>query len=102
VVGLHGNAGQSGYATSKAALVGLTKSLAREVGKRGITVNAVAPGIIDTAMLEGTAAETLADQVPTGRTGTPEEVAAVITFLCSPQAAYVNGTVVQVDGGLFA
>jgi 3-oxoacyl-[acyl-carrier protein] reductase len=102
VVGLHGNAGQANYAASKAGLVGLTKSLAREVGKRGITVNAVAPGVIDTAMLSGTAAEELAAQVPAARLGTPEEVAAAIAFLCSPDAAYVNGTVLQVDGGLFA
>ena len=102
VVGLHGNAGQVNYAASKAALVGMTKALAREVGKRGITVNAVAPGFVATAMTQDLDAEALAASVPAGRLGTPEEVAAVIGFLCSPEAAYVNGTVVQVDGGLFA
>lgn len=102
VVGLHGNPGQANYAASKAGLVGLTKSLAREVGKRGITVNAVAPGFIDTAMTEGMLAEGLRERIPADRLGTPEEVAAVVAFLCSEAAGYVNGTVLQVDGGLFA
>lgn len=102
VVGLHGNAGQANYAASKAGLVGLTKSLAREVGKRGITVNAVAPGFITTAMTEDVDAASFADRIPAGRLGEAEEVAAAIAFLCSDQASYVNGTVLQVDGGLFA
>lgn len=102
VVGLHGNAGQANYAASKAGLVGLTKSLAREVGKRGITVNAVAPGFITTAMTADVGAEGLADRIPTGRLGEPDEVAAAIAFLCSDAASYINGTVLQVDGGLFA
>jgi 3-oxoacyl-[acyl-carrier protein] reductase len=102
VVGLHGNAGQANYAASKAGLVGLTKSLAREVGKRGITVNAVAPGFVATAMTQGLDTSQVIDQIPAGRLGTPEEVAAVVAFLCSDAAAYVNGAVVQVDGGLFA
>ena len=102
VVGLHGNPGQANYAASKAGLVGLTKSLAREVGKRGITVNAVAPGFIQTAMTAGVEADDVVARVPAGRLGTPEEVAAVVAFLCSDAAAYVNGAVVQVDGGLFA
>jgi 3-oxoacyl-[acyl-carrier protein] reductase len=102
VVGLHGNAGQVNYAASKAAMVGMTKALAREVGKRGITVNAVAPGFISTAMTEGLDADALAASVPSGRLGTPEDVAGAIAFLCSDAAAYVNGTVLQVDGGLFA
>ncbi len=102
VVGLHGNAGQTAYAAAKAGLVGMTKALAREVGKRGITVNAVAPGFIQTAMTQNLDAEGFADRIPAGRLGTPEEVAAVIAFLCSPEASYVNGAVVVVDGGLFA
>lgn len=102
VVGLHGNAGQANYAASKAGLIGLTKSLAREVGKRGITVNAVAPGFIETAMTAGIDATDHLARVPVGRLGSPEEVAAVIAFLCADAAAYVNGAVVQVDGGLFA
>ncbi|MGI8876554.1 MAG: 3-oxoacyl-ACP reductase FabG [Egibacteraceae bacterium] len=100
VVGLYGNPGQANYAASKAGLVGLTKALAREVGKRGITVNAVAPGFIETAMTAEIDAG--AFQIPAGRLGTPEEVAAVIGFLCGDAATYVNGAVVQVDGGLFA
>jgi len=102
VVGLHGNAGQVNYATSKAALVGMTKTLAREVGKRGITVNAIAPGFIDTAMTAQMDADAIIERIPAGRLGTAEEVGAVARFLCSPDASYVNGTVVQVDGGLFA
>ena len=102
VVGLHGNAGQVNYATSKAALVGMTKTLAREVGKRGITVNAVAPGFIETAMTEQIDSKALIERIPAARLGTAEEVAAVVRFLCSPHASYVNGAVVQVDGGLFA
>ena len=102
VVGLHGNAGQANYAASKAGLVGLTKTLAREVGKRGITVNAVAPGFIETAMTAGIELSDHLVRVPAGRLGTADEVASVIAFLCSDAAAYVNGAVVQVDGGLFA
>jgi len=101
-VGLHGNAGQTAYAASKAGLVGLAKSLAREVGKRGITVNAVAPGFVETAMTQRLDLDAVIGQVPAGRVGTPDDLAAVIEFLCSDAAAYVNGTVVQVDGGLFA
>lgn len=102
VVGLHGNPGQANYAASKAAVVGLAKSLAREVGKRGITVNVVAPGFIETAMTEQLDAEGLLDRIPAGRLGTPDEIAAAIAFLSGPDAGYINGTVLQVDGGLFA
>ena len=102
VVGLHGNAGQANYAASKAGLVGLTKSLAREVGKRNITVNAVAPGFISTAMTDEVDTSDMLDRIPAGRLGEAEEIAAAIAFLCSDEAAYVNGTVLQVDGGLFA
>jgi 3-oxoacyl-[acyl-carrier protein] reductase len=102
VVGLHGNAGQANYAASKAALVGMTKSIAREVGRRGITANVVAPGFIETAMTEAVDASGLVERVPAGRLGTVDEVAAAVRFLCSPEATYVNGAVLQVDGGLFA
>ena len=102
VVGLHGNPGQANYAASKAAVIGLSKSLAREVGKRGITVNVVAPGFIETAMTQDLDATAIAGQVPAGRLGKAGEVAAAVAFLCSPSASYINGAVVQVDGGLFA
>jgi 3-oxoacyl-[acyl-carrier protein] reductase len=102
VVGLHGNPGQANYAASKAALVGVTKTLAREVGKRNITVNAVAPGFVATAMTAAVDPGELLARIPAARLGTAEDVAAVVAFLCSDAAAYVNGAVVQVDGGLFA
>jgi 3-oxoacyl-[acyl-carrier protein] reductase len=103
VVGLYGNAGQSHYAASKAGVVGFTRSVAKEYGGRGITANVVAPGYIATAMTEGFSEEAqrqLLQQIPAGRAGTPEEVAAVVSFLASADAAYVNGQVIAVDGGM--
>jgi 3-oxoacyl-[acyl-carrier protein] reductase len=98
-----GAGGQTNYAASKAGLIGLTRSIAREYGGRGITANVVAPGPIDTDMFAATpddARAVLAAQVPVGRIGTPDEVAAAVTFLASEAAAYVTGAVLPVDGGL--
>jgi 3-oxoacyl-[acyl-carrier protein] reductase len=101
VVGLRANAGQSNYAAAKAGLIALTKTSAIEVARRGITINAVAPGWIDTEMTEGVNQELLA-AVPARRAGTPEEVAACVRFLVSDKASYVTGAVLSVDGGLAA
>ena len=104
VVGVAGNAGQCNYAAAKAGILGFTKSLAREVAPRGITVNAVAPGFIDTdmtAQLDAATRESLLNQVPLGRLGRPEEVAAVVAFLASPAAAYVTGETIHVNGGMY-
>lgn len=103
VSGVMGTAGQANYAASKAGLVGFTRAVARELAPRGVTCNAVLPGPIDTDMTAGLAAERraeLARAVPLGRFGTPGEVAAVVTFLCSEAASYVTGAVVAIDGGL--
>jgi 3-oxoacyl-[acyl-carrier protein] reductase len=103
VSGLSGNAGQANYAAAKAGIVGFTKSVAKEVGSRGITVNAVAPGFIETDMTDGIAEagrELARGQITLGRFGTPEEVSAAVGYLASEQAAYVTGQVLVVDGGL--
>ncbi|MGH9440921.1 MAG: 3-oxoacyl-[acyl-carrier-protein] reductase [Thermoanaerobaculia bacterium] len=104
VVGLMGNAGQANYASAKAGLVGLTKSLAREVGSRNITVNAVAPGYIATSMTEkmtDAAKQALESQIPLQRLGAPDDIAAAVAFLASDEASYVTGHVLNVSGGLY-
>jgi 3-oxoacyl-[acyl-carrier protein] reductase len=99
--GLRANPGQANYAAAKAGLIALTKTAAVEVARRGITVNAVAPGLIDTDMIAELSKDLL-DAIPARRVGTPEEVAACVRFLASDEAAYVTGAVLSVDGGLAA
>lgn len=104
VVGVSGNPGQANYVASKAGLIGLTKSLAKELGSRNITVNAVAPGYIETDMtasLSEKAREAMVAQVPLGRAGAPEDVAETVRFLASGHAAYITGQVIQVNGGMY-
>jgi 3-oxoacyl-[acyl-carrier protein] reductase len=104
VVGVMGNAGQANYAASKAGVIGLTKSLAREVAGREVTVNCVAPGYIMTAMTEGlpeAVKKALLEMIPMKRMGTPEDVAQAVKFLLSDQAAYITGQVIHVNGGMY-
>jgi 3-oxoacyl-[acyl-carrier protein] reductase len=104
VVGFTGNPGQANYAAAKAGIVGFSKSLAREVGSRNITVNCVAPGFIETDMTRALAEEQvkrLVESVPLGRLGRVDDVAAAVAFLCSPAAAYITGATLHVNGGMF-
>jgi 3-oxoacyl-[acyl-carrier protein] reductase len=103
VVGLMGNAGQANYAAAKAGIIGFTKSVAREIGSRSVTVNAVAPGFIDTeltAVLSEDMREGLKKQIPLGRLGSPEDVAGLVVFLASDQASYITGQTFNCDGGM--
>jgi len=104
VVGFTGNPGQVNYSSTKSALIGFTKSLAREVGKRGITVNAVAPGFIDTPMtqiLNESQREIIIKQIPLGRMGSAEDIANSVAFLASKEASYITGSILHVNGGMF-
>ncbi len=104
VVGVTGNAGQANYSASKAGLIGLTKTAAKELAPRGITVNAIAPGFIETdmtALLSEKARNAMLDEVPLGRPGQPEDVAAVVAFLASESASYITGQVIHVSGGMY-
>ena len=104
IVGLTGNPGQANYAAAKAGMIGFTKSLAREVGSRGITVNVIAPGFIDTDMtrsLSDAQKETLNAQIPLARLGQPSDIAAAVAFLASADAAYITGETLSVNGGMY-
>ena len=103
VAGLYGNPGQMNYSASKAAIIGMTKTAAKELGSRGITVNAVAPGFIKTPMTDALTDEQrdkMLGLVAMGRYGQPEEIASVVSFLCSDDASYVTGQVIEISGGL--
>ena len=99
--GLKGLPGQANYSAAKAAIIGATKALAQEVAPRGVTVNAIAPGFIETDMTKDLSQDELKKMIPVGRFGTPEEVAAVVKFLVSPEAAYITGEVININGGLY-
>ena len=104
IVGLTGNAGQANYAAAKAGILGFTKSLAKEIASRGITVNSIAPGFIDTDMTKALSEEqraALQSQIPMGRLGTSEDIAAAVLFLVSPSAAYITGETLHVNGGMY-
>lgn len=104
VVGSSGNAGQMNYAAAKAGVAGMSRALAREIGSRNITVNCVAPGFIDTDMTKTLSEQQIAallQQVPLGRLGLPEDIAAAVSFLASPQASYITGTTLHVNGGMY-
>jgi 3-oxoacyl-[acyl-carrier protein] reductase len=104
VVGTMGNAGQANYAAAKAGLIGFTRSLAREIGSRNITVNVVAPGFVETDMTRALGEEAraaLQGQVPLARLGQPEDVAAAVAFLASPDAGYITGETLHVNGGMY-
>jgi len=104
VVGVSGNPGQANYVASKAGIIGLTKGVARELASRGITANVVAPGYIETDMTAGLpdkAKDAMVSQIPLGRSGTPEDIAAAVVFLASDQAAYITGQVLHVSGGMY-
>lgn len=104
VVGSSGNAGQANYAAAKAGVAGMTRALAKEVGSRGITVNCVAPGFIDTDMTKALPAaqvEALTAHIPLGRLGSPDDIAAAVAFLASPAAGYITGTTLHVNGGMY-
>jgi 3-oxoacyl-[acyl-carrier protein] reductase len=104
VVGSSGNAGQINYAAAKAGIGGMARSLAREIGSRGVTVNCVAPGFIDTDMTRALSEEqktALLQQIPLGRLGSPDDVAATVAFLASPQASYITGATLHVNGGMY-
>ena len=102
VVAERGNPGQANYAAAKAGLLGLTRTIAREMARKGVTCNAVTPGVIETEMTADGVADGLVSAVPAGRVGQPREVAAAVSFLCSEDAAYVNGATLAVDGALGA
>jgi 3-oxoacyl-[acyl-carrier protein] reductase len=104
VVGASGNAGQANYAAAKAGVTGLTKALAREVGSRGITVNCIAPGFIDTDMtrsLNEQQTQSLLAQIPLGRLGQSDDIGAAVVFLASPAASYISGATLHVNGGMY-